>query len=70
MQRKLKAVGLPTTLLIETQGREIGRLLGPAEWDDPEMIAFPETFTRYRQDEPADVIEETRHFGTTAKIGS
>lgn len=29
----LKAVGLPTTLLIDEQGREIGRLVGPAEWD-------------------------------------
>ncbi len=31
----LKAVGLPTTLLIKN-GREIGRLVGPAEWDSPE----------------------------------
>lgn len=30
---QLKAVGLPTTLLIDAQGREIGRLTGPAEWD-------------------------------------
>ena len=29
----LKAVGLPATLLIDAQGREIGRLTGPAEWD-------------------------------------
>lgn len=29
----LKAVGLPTTVLIDEQGREIGRLVGPAEWD-------------------------------------
>jgi thiol-disulfide isomerase/thioredoxin len=29
----LKAIGLPATLLIDAQGREIGRLLGPAEWD-------------------------------------
>lgn len=31
----LKAVGLPTTLLIKN-GKEIGRLVGPAEWDSPE----------------------------------
>nr|WP_084506391.1 TlpA disulfide reductase family protein [Geminicoccus roseus] len=36
----LGAVGLPTTLLIDRQGREIGRLVGPAEWDAPEMIDF------------------------------
>lgn len=32
----LKAVGLPTTLLIDAQGREIGRLTGPADWSSPE----------------------------------
>ncbi len=30
---QLKAVGLPATLLIDKQGREIGRLPGPAQWD-------------------------------------
>ncbi len=30
---QLGAVGLPATLLIDANGREIGRLLGPAEWD-------------------------------------
>ena len=29
----LRAAGLPATLLLDAQGREIGRLLGPAEWD-------------------------------------
>lgn len=29
----LKPVGLPTTFLIDAEGREIGRLAGPAEWD-------------------------------------
>jgi thiol-disulfide isomerase/thioredoxin len=29
----LKAVGLPITVLLDSQGREIGRLVGPAEWD-------------------------------------
>ena len=32
----LKAIGLPATILIDREGREIGRLLGPAEWDSPE----------------------------------
>jgi thiol-disulfide isomerase/thioredoxin len=36
----LKAVGLPTTLLIDREGREIGRLVGPAELDTPAMLAF------------------------------
>jgi thiol-disulfide isomerase/thioredoxin len=29
----LRAAGLPATLLLDAEGREIGRLLGPAEWD-------------------------------------
>ena len=33
MATTLRAAGLPATLLIDRRGREIGRLLGPAEWD-------------------------------------
>lgn len=35
----LAAYGLPTTLLIDRDGREIGRRIGPAEWDSPEAVA-------------------------------
>lgn len=38
--RELGALGLPTTLLIDRKGREIGRLVGPAEWDSPEIVEF------------------------------
>jgi thiol-disulfide isomerase/thioredoxin len=37
---KLRAFGLPTTILINADGKELGRLIGPAIWDTPEMIAF------------------------------
>jgi hypothetical protein len=37
--RSLGIVGLPTTLLLDSHQREIGRLVGPTAWDDPEMIA-------------------------------
>jgi thiol-disulfide isomerase/thioredoxin len=33
MAATLRAAGLPATLLIDREGREIGRLLGPAQWD-------------------------------------
>jgi thiol-disulfide isomerase/thioredoxin len=36
----LRAVGMPATLLIDRQGREIGRLVGPAEWDSAEAKAL------------------------------
>lgn len=34
----VKAFGMPTTLLIGKDGRELGRLTGPAEWDSPEAL--------------------------------
>ena len=36
----LKAIGMPTTLLIDAEGREIGRLTGPAEWDSADAKAL------------------------------
>lgn len=36
----LHLAGLPTTLLINAEGQEIGRLVGPATWNDPEMEFF------------------------------
>lgn len=38
--RSLDLFGLPATLLIGPDGKELARLAGPAEWDTPEMIAF------------------------------
>lgn len=40
---KLKAVGMPTTLLLNKQGQEIGRLVGPADWASPEAKRLVET---------------------------
>jgi thiol-disulfide isomerase/thioredoxin len=39
-ESKLSVFGIPTTLLIDRDGRELGRLIGPAEWDSPEMITL------------------------------
>lgn len=36
----LRAIGMPATLLLDRQGREIGRLVGPAEWDSEEAKAL------------------------------
>lgn len=32
--------GLPTTLLVDQDGRELGRIEGAVEWDSPEVVAF------------------------------
>ena len=34
----LGAIGLPTSVLLDRQGREIGRLAGPAKWDSPPAL--------------------------------
>ena len=34
----LEIAGIPGTLLLDREGREIGRKLGPAEWDSDEVI--------------------------------
>lgn len=39
----LRAVGMPTTILIDKDGREVGRLPGPAAWDSPEAKRLVET---------------------------
>jgi len=35
----VNAVGMPTTLLIDSEGRELGRVIGPAEWDGAAMLS-------------------------------
>jgi thiol-disulfide isomerase/thioredoxin len=39
----LQAIGLPATILINRNGEEVARLLGPAEWDSPEAQALIKT---------------------------
>ena len=36
----LGAMGIPTTLLIDRDGREAARKIGPATWDDPRVMAI------------------------------
>src|SRR6516165_2002480 len=42
--RQTRALGLPTTLLIDRSGQEIGRVIGPAEWDAPQIGEFLSSF--------------------------
>ena len=39
-QPALGGPGLPTTLLIDAEGRGVGRLVGPADWDADEAVAL------------------------------
>jgi thiol-disulfide isomerase/thioredoxin len=42
---QLQLIGLPGTLLIDRQGREAARILGPAKWDAPEAMAMIKALT-------------------------
>lgn len=36
--RELRAPGLPTTIVVDREGREVGRVLGHAEWDSEAAV--------------------------------
>jgi thiol-disulfide isomerase/thioredoxin len=38
--RAMEVPGLPTTVILDRQGREIARLVGDAEWDTPSALAI------------------------------
>ena len=38
VMRAFSVVGIPSTVLINRDGLEIGRRVGPAQWDSPEII--------------------------------
>ena len=50
--RELGAIGLPTTLIIDRGGREIGRIVGPAEWDAAEVTEILKPIIATQSDTP------------------
>ena len=55
--RELGAVGIPTTLLVDRQGREIGRKVGPAEWDSDEVVRILQRYLEPRTVDPRSMPE-------------
>ncbi len=41
---KVQASGLPVTLMLDREGREVARLVGPADWAAPEAVALVRSF--------------------------
>jgi thiol-disulfide isomerase/thioredoxin len=56
-QRSLRVLGIPTTLLVDRAGNEIGRLAGPAEWDSPEMVSFIRGYIEQQSGTAADELQ-------------
>ena len=42
--RTVGGFGLPTTLILDRDGQEVGRIVGPAEWDSAQMMDFLKPF--------------------------
>ena len=42
----LRLSGLPTTLILDADGRELARLVGPASWNAPEIETFLKAYLR------------------------
>jgi thiol-disulfide isomerase/thioredoxin len=40
VMRGFEAFGLPLTVVIDGEGREVGRAFGPQKWDHPDVIAY------------------------------
>lgn len=47
-----KVEGLPTSFLVDRQGRVLGRVEGEADWDSPKMLAVIKTFVA-----PDDIVK-------------
>jgi len=44
MERAFKVQGLPTSFLIDREGRVLGRVEGAAEWDKPKLLGVLKSF--------------------------
>jgi hypothetical protein len=38
--REFKVEALPVSVIIDRDGREVGRLVGPAEWDSQQAVTL------------------------------
>jgi thioredoxin-related protein len=50
LARALGVAGLPMTLLIDRDGREVGRLPGDADWASAQSYAFIDAFLAAQTD--------------------
>jgi thiol-disulfide isomerase/thioredoxin len=65
--RALGAVGLPTTLVLDRDGKETARVIGPAEWDDPEIVDYLRSLSEAR---PVPTKAAARSDGADAVRGA
>ena len=52
--KQVGALGIPTTVLVDAQGNEVGRAMGPREWDSPAAVAEIERRIGHASGAPPD----------------
>jgi thiol-disulfide isomerase/thioredoxin len=57
--RWIHGTGLPTTLLVDRAGREIGLVIGPAEWDSPEIGEFLKSIISMPSNVAPEAVQNT-----------
>jgi thiol-disulfide isomerase/thioredoxin len=62
--RAVRSPGLPTTIVVDPQGQEVGRVLGEADWSDPKVVAALESLVPGPASERAAVPGETGRSGS------
>ena len=68
--RDLGTIGVPATLLIDRDGHELGRLVGPAEWDEPDIVQFLKRIIARKTGSVVPTNRLARADGRTAPIAS
>ena len=65
LKRKFGYGGLPTTVLIDAQGRVVGMMVGSADWDSPDAIELIRYYLRRRHAVPEslDLLETADQAG-------
>jgi thiol-disulfide isomerase/thioredoxin len=70
--RELATVGVPTTLLIDRDGRELGRIAGPADWDSASVVEFIKTVISGQpaiaSDARAEEVEDAKQSGRSQGV--
>ena len=70
LAREAGAIGLPVTLLLDRQGREIGRVTGDAVWDSPEAKALLQRFIELTHAPATEKVEAAPGIGATTADAS
>jgi thiol-disulfide isomerase/thioredoxin len=65
--RWIHAMGLPTTLLVDRAGREIGLVIGAAEWDSPEIGEFLKSVISMPSNMAPEAVQNTETEGVPAE---